>query len=87
MILHDIGIVLEAYIVVLLVRAVFSWFPVRPGGPLAGVNTVLWRVTEPVLAPVRRLIPPLRAGGTGFDVSFLIVVVALEIVASALLSR
>lgn len=85
MILHDIGIVLEVYVVVLIARALFSWFPIRPGGPMASVNSLLWRITEPVLAPVRRLIPPLQAGGTGFDVSFLLVVIALEVVASAFL--
>ena len=31
------------------------------------------RVTEPILAPFRRLIPPLRIGGMGLDISFMFV--------------
>ncbi len=85
MVLHTVGLVLEIYMVVLFVRAVFSWFPVQPGTPMASINTVLWRLTEPVLAPVRRLIPPLQAGGTGLDLSFLVVVIAIQILAYALL--
>ena len=43
-----------AYMVVLVVRAVFSWFPVQ-GGTMANVYRVLLDLTEPVLAPMRRL--------------------------------
>jgi YggT family protein len=57
------------YIVILGARAVLSWFPVRPGTFLAGVNSLLYELTEPVLRPVRRVIPP--AGM--FDLSFMIV--------------
>ena len=34
--------------------------------------------TEPVIAPVRRALPPLRAGGIGIDLAFTVVfIVAL----------
>ena len=57
------------YIVVLLLRAVFSWFPVRPGTPIATISRILSDLTEPVVAPARRMIPP--AGQ--FDVAFMVV--------------
>jgi len=57
------------YMVVMAGRAVFSWFPVRPGTALASINGVLYELTEPVLRPVRRIIPP--AGM--FDLSFIVV--------------
>jgi YggT family protein len=82
-ILYDIGVALEVYVVVLFIRAVLSWFPIHPGGAMSSINTLLWRLTEPVLAPVRRLIPPLSAGGGGLDLSFLVVVIALQIIAAA----
>ena len=50
-------------------RAVLSWFPVRGGTFLASLNTLLFELTEPVLRPVRRVIPP--AGM--FDISFMVV--------------
>jgi YggT family protein len=57
------------YLVILAARAVLSWFPVRGGTFLASVNTLLFELTEPVLRPVRRVIPPVGM----FDVSFMIV--------------
>jgi YggT family protein len=57
------------YIVVLLLRAVFSWFPVRPGTPVATISRILSDLTEPVVAPARRMIPP--AGQ--FDIAFMVV--------------
>jgi YggT family protein len=55
-----------------------SWFPIRPGTPLASIYGVLHDLTEPVLAPMRRVIPP--AGM--FDLSFLILFVVLQILRS-----
>jgi YggT family protein len=68
--------ILQVYILVLLARAVMSWFPIRPGTGAASFLHVLMQLTEPVLAPVRRVIPP--AGM--FDISFLVVVIGVEIV-------
>jgi YggT family protein len=74
-------ILLEVYLWgVLFPRALLSWFPASPGTALASINTVLWRLTEPVLAPVRRLIPPLRLGGTGLDLSFLVVFFGIQLI-------
>ena len=56
-------------------RAVLSWFPIRPGTAFAGVLSVLMQLTEPVLTPVRRIIPP--AGM--FDLSFTVLFVFLII--------
>jgi YggT family protein len=72
--------VITIYIVILAGRAVLSWFPVRGGTFLASVNTLLFELTEPVLRPVRKLIPPMGM----FDMSFLVVFVGLLILQSAL---
>ncbi len=70
------------YMVVMAGRAVMSWFPVRPGTALASLNGVLYELTEPVLAPVRRVIPP--AGM--FDLSFIVVFFFLVILRSIICS-
>jgi YggT family protein len=72
--------VLTIYLLILVARAVLSFFPVRPGTGLASFNTVLIQLTEPVMAPVRRVIPP--AGM--FDLSFIVVFIVIELVHSAL---
>jgi YggT family protein len=72
--LHSILCALiTAYTVVLFARAIMSWFPIRPGTPWASIYGVLLDLTEPVLAPLRRVIPP--AGM--FDLSFLVLIIGL----------
>ena len=65
------------YIVILLLRAVFSWFP-PPNGGMATVYRILMDLTEPVLAPLRRVIPPVGM----FDLSFTVLFVFLFILRS-----
>jgi YggT family protein len=66
--------------VVLAARAIMSWFPIRGGTPAASIYSILHDITEPVLAPLRRVIPP--AGM--FDLSFLVLFVLLIILRSAI---
>lgn len=88
MILRIIVDLLQAYLVILLVRIVLTWFPIHPWSRLARVVRVLARITDPVLAPLRRVLPPLRLGGGGaaIDLSPLILFFGLEILIN-LLSR
>ncbi len=70
----------QLYVVVLVARALISWFPVHAGSPLIGVIRFLDRLTEPVLAPIRRLLPPVRAGGMAIDLSIIVAIVGIEII-------
>jgi len=75
---------------VLIARVVLDWVGVlgvssgRAAGSITGVRTVLYRVTEPVLAPVRRKLPPVRLGGMSLDLSVTAVLVVLILVRSVL---
>ena len=81
-------VALEVYLWgVLFPRALLSWFPTSPGTPLATVNHVLYRLSEPVLAPVRRLLPPVRAGGMGIDLSFIVVFLGIQLVVIPIVYR
>jgi len=79
-----VGLV-EAFVVVLVVRALLSWFPHRPGSPLERADRVLTRLTEPVLRPVRRILPPVRTGGMAIDLSFIVVILVAQIIVIPLL--
>ncbi len=57
---------------VLIIRAIMSWF-IQGYHPIAAVFSQL---TEPMLAPIRRVIPPLG----GLDLSILILIVGLQFV-------
>ena len=70
-----IGYALSAYTLVLVARAIGSWF-VRDWS--TGIPRILYDFTEPVLAPVRRFIPPIA----GFDLSVLIAIVVLRVLSN-----
>jgi YggT family protein len=80
-----IAYVVEAYVFVLILRALLSWLPSRPGTALYGIVRALDTVTEPVLRPVRRVLPPIRAGGMGIDLSIIVVIVVAELIVIPLL--
>jgi len=54
-----IDIVLTLYMYVIIARALISW--VNPD-PYNAIVQFLYRITEPVLNPLRRLVPPYRLG-------------------------
>ena len=65
--------VFNAYLLLLIVYAIVSWIPSLRGR----WTDYLGMVIEPVLSPVRRVIPPLG----GFDLSFLVVFIVIQLVA------
>ncbi|WP_432882538.1 YggT family protein [Kribbella sp. CA-245084] len=74
-----VGYVLSAFILLLIVRMVLDWTGVFAANGAAWVGRVrgvthAW--TEPVIAPVRRRLRPVRAGGMAFDLAFTAVFVA-----------
>jgi len=64
--------------ILIIVRAILSWF--APAG--GEVMRVLVDVTEPILAPIRRLLPPIG----GLDLSPILALVAINVVQQLLLS-
>jgi len=53
-----------------------SW---RPRGPLLVVAEVVYTVTDPPLKALRKVIPPLRLGSISLDLSFLVLIVLVNI--------
>ena len=68
---------LYIFIVILLVRVAFSWISPFPTN---AVSRFAWQVTEPVLAPVRRRLPPM----SGVDLSPLVVTLVAYFLIAAL---
>jgi YggT family protein len=82
-------VVLTVYTIILFVRVIVSWaylFGFRPplSGPVRTLLDLLEDVTEPVLRPLRALIPPVRAGGMGLDLSIIVAFVILAVLRQAL---
>jgi YggT family protein len=74
--------ILTVYLVILAGRAVLSWFPVQSGTFLGSLSALLIDLTEPVLRPVRRVIPPAGMLDTSFIVVFFVLVIARSAVAA-----
>ena len=73
-------LLLNLYVLILFAAIVLSWFPLEPGSPMASVYGFLWRLTEPLLGPIRRAIPALRIGSFGLDLSPFIVILGIQII-------
>ncbi|MFQ5721652.1 MAG: YggT family protein [Candidatus Aminicenantales bacterium] len=73
-------ILLIIYIWVIIFRAVLSWIQVPS---LYQVKVILYYLTEPVLRPCRRLLPPYRLGG--IDLSPIIVILIIIFIDSFLI--
>jgi YggT family protein len=65
-----IDLFLELYILTLTVQAIMSWLGPGVNNP---ASNILWSMNEPIVRPVRRLIPPF----SGLDLSFLIVILLM----------
>ena len=65
---------------------VLSWFPISPDGSLATVAGFLYLVTDPVLGPLRRVLPPLRMGAMALDLSPIVACFGFSILMGVLCS-
>jgi YggT family protein len=61
-------------------RAILSWFHIGPGNPFYPLAVVLHQITEPVLGPLRRVIPPFGM----FDISPIVALLLLQVLQGVL---
>ncbi len=73
-----VGKLLQLYGLIMLVYALVSWVPSLRGRWTDYVSMLV----EPVLAPVRRIIPPMG----GLDISFIVVILAIQLIANEALN-
>ena len=64
------------YILVLFARIILEYIPVGYAHPVAKVRSALRAVTEPLLAPIRSALPPVRLGGVALDLSPIVLIVS-----------
>jgi YggT family protein len=67
-----LGYVLTAFILVMAARMVLDWVGMASyGSPrVRRARALAHTVTEPLIAPVRRVLRPVRAGGLSLDLAF-----------------
>jgi YggT family protein len=78
--MHLLCLALQLYVILIFARILLSWFPITPGSAMETIDAFLRMLTEPVLGPLRRALPPVRLGGMGLDLSPMIVLLVIEII-------
>ena len=74
-----IELIIQLYSFVILARVLMSWVNIDPYSPLA---RAIYNLTEPVLQPIRNLLPP----AAGLDFSPIIVILLLQVVGQILIA-
>ncbi len=79
-----IELVLWLFFVLLIARLVLDYVQMfarswRPAGPMLVIAEVIYTVTDPPLRALRKVIPPLRIGSISLDLSFLVLIVLVQI--------
>lgn len=77
MILTLVCLLLQLYLLLIFGRVLLSWFPLDPNGLMATVGGFFHLLTDPVIRPVQRSLPPLRLGGFALDLSAIVVIFAI----------
>ncbi len=67
---------LRLYVFCVFGRIILSWFPISPGSPVASISRALYAITEPVLGPIRRVVPSFGM----LDLSPMIVIFGVNLV-------
>ncbi|HEY3365597.1 MAG TPA: YggT family protein [Symbiobacteriaceae bacterium] len=79
-----VSIFLQILTVLILIRVLSSWFRPRyrtsSNSWFFSLDDLVWRATEPLLAPIRNLLP--GGGMMGFDLSPIVVLILLRLVGS-----
>jgi YggT family protein len=76
-----VGLALTLFIITLIGRMVLDWVGMVADSPpwARRARTLAYSATEPVIAPVRRVVRPVRLGGISLDLAFTIVFVGAVI--------
>ncbi|MCU1607999.1 MAG: hypothetical protein JWP46_4464 [Modestobacter sp.] len=85
-----VALVLLLVELVLIARVVVDWVGVlapASGGRMSGARRVTHGLTEPLIAPVRRVLRPVRLGSVSIDLAFTAVFLAVVVLRSVLLAR
>lgn len=73
---NPLVVLLNLVTILFFARAIVSWFQISYDSPFRPVVDFIYRVTEPILAPIRQVLPPMA----GFDFSVIIVILVIRIV-------
>jgi len=68
------------YVFIVVARAISTFFPISPGSPFLPLVDFLYKATEPVFTPIRRVLPTMGL----FDFTPLVVLIGVQVIARIL---
>ena len=68
------------YVLIVIARTISTFFPISSGSPLLPVVDFLYKATEPVFAPIRRVLPAVGP----FDFTPVVVIIGVNVIARIL---
>jgi YggT family protein len=68
------------YVLIVIARTISTFFPISSGSPLLPVVDFLYKATEPVFAPIRRVLPTIGP----FDFTPVVVIIGVNVIARIL---
>ena len=79
--------ILWIYLLLLIARVVIDLVMMlsrdwQPGGFVLVIVEAIYTVTDPPLNLIRKIIPPLKIGGVGLDLSFLVLFIVIQVLIS-----
>jgi len=82
-------IALWLYFILLIGRLILDYIQMfarswRPHGPVLVLAEVIYTATDPPLRALRKIIPPLRIGSISLDLSFLVLLILIQVMISIL---
>jgi YggT family protein len=82
-------IALWLYFILLIGRLILDYVQMfarswRPQGPVLVLAEIIYTATDPPLRALRKIIPPLRIGSVSLDLSFLVLLILIQIMISIL---
>jgi YggT family protein len=87
-----IGLVIIAlwlYFILLIGRLILDYIQMfarswRPHGPVLVIAEIIYSATDPPLRALRKVIPPLRLGSVNLDLSFLVLLILIQVLITIL---
>jgi YggT family protein len=86
-VLELLYLALWLYFILLIGRLVLDYIQMfarswRPQGPVLVIAEIIYTATDPPLRALRKIIPPLRLGSINLDLSFLVLLILIQVLIS-----
>ena len=80
MLRNFVEILVQVLVIAIFLRAIISWFRLAPDNP---IQVILIQITEPILAPLRRVVPSLGM----IDITPWIAMILLQVLGNIIISN